>query len=333
MAGRTGSRPGRPSILIDTSEVIATKLCRHQTNPPPIVRDRSRRAANPPGRSPAPVNPRSQRPLLAVARLLGFDSWKELVVELGDDDRPCWNPESDVRYISRAAAEASKLHHGYVGIDHLLLALLNPPEPTKALDVLGALGISYADQLDKVKKWNRPRRKQGRSVNPALQQLLGRSEGIAIAMGSAEVRDEHALLAILYAGDDRRLSTLDPDDIAAVMGRFGVALPGTLPPVLGSPLGPWGPWVYVRRDQLSEVTRKLAELHPPGTLLWGMNKSKWKRDYWYVHGDDAILMEAIVRSVVPEPNDIEVLSIEEGARLENAGAPRRYRDRPRTKNI
>ncbi|MBA2725387.1 MAG: hypothetical protein H0U53_05305 [Actinobacteria bacterium] len=35
--------------------------------------------------------------------------------ELRDDDRSRWNPKSDVQYVSRAAVEASKLHHGYVG--------------------------------------------------------------------------------------------------------------------------------------------------------------------------------------------------------------------------
>jgi len=247
-----------------------------------------------------------------IARELGFGSWKALITELGNDDRPRWNPTSEFEYISRADAEASKLHHGYIGVLHLILALLNPPEPTVVLEVLGALGISYDDELDKVKKWNRPSRKQGRGVNPALQQLLGRCEGIAIGMGAAEMKDEHALLAILYAAYDRLLAALDPDDIAVVMTRFGLAMPGTSPPVLGNPPGPWGPWVYVRRESLSEVTKKLAELHPPGTVWWGMNKSKWKRDSWYVHGEDEIPMERIVRTVLPEPNDIEVLGHKEG---------------------
>ncbi|MGH9895056.1 MAG: hypothetical protein ACREA0_24350, partial [bacterium] len=74
--------------------------------------------------------------------------------------------------------------------------------------------------------------------------------------------------------------------------------------------------------------KKLAELHPPGTVWWGINKSKWKRDYWHVHGEDEIPMESIVRSVLPESNDIEVLTFEEGLKLENASAPRRYRERP-----
>jgi len=98
--------------------------------------------------------------------------------------------------------------------------------------------------------------------------------------------------------------------------------------VLANQPGPWGPWVYVRWESLSEVTNKLAELHPPGTLWWGTNKPKWKRDSWYVHGEDEIPMERIVRTVLPEPNDIEVLGHSDGLKLENAAAPRRYRERP-----
>ena len=98
--------------------------------------------------------------------------------------------------------------------------------------------------------------------------------------------------------------------------------------MLANQPGPWGPWVYVRWESLSEVTNKLAELHPPGTLWWGTNKPKWKRDSWYVHGEDEIPMERIVRTVLPEPNDIEVLGHSDGLKLENAAAPRRYRERP-----
>jgi hypothetical protein len=59
-----------------------------------------------------------------------------------------------------------------------------------------------------------------------------------------------------------------------------------------------------------------------------MNKSKWKRDFWYIQGEDDIPLEEIVRAVLPESRAIEVLTDKEGAELENPAAPRRYRPRP-----
>lgn len=266
---------------------------------------------------------------VTIARELGYKSWKALLEEIDGTGPRRWNPLSDLQFITRADAEATKMSHGYLGVDHLMLALLHPPQPGLASEVLGALGVTYELVLEGVKKTSRRSRKQGRSVNPALQQLLGRSQGIAIGMGATELSDEYVLLAMLYGEHDRISFFVDPDDVLAALHSRGFAIPAVWPSVPATPPGPWGPYVYVNWESLSIVTRELAKRFPPRTVLWGINKSKWKRGHWYVHGEDEIPMEEIVTAILPKSTEVEVLSNDEGSQLENAMAPRRYRDRPR----
>lgn len=265
---------------------------------------------------------------VTIARELGFESWKALLEEIDDTGTRRWNPPSDLQFITRAAAEATKLSHGYMGVDHLMLALLHPPQPGLASDVLGALGVTYELVQERVKKTSRRSRKQGRSVNPAMQQLLGRSQGIAIGMGATELSDEYVLLAMLYGEDDRISFFVDPDDVLAALHSRGLAIPAVWPSVPATPTGPWGPYVYLLWEDLSTVTRELVKRFPPRTVMWGMNKSKWKRGHWYVHGEDEIPLEEIVTTILPKSTEVEVLSNDEGSKLEHAMAPRRYRDRP-----
>jgi hypothetical protein len=268
-----------------------------------------------------------------IARELGFDSWKALLEKLDVRSTRRWNPRSDNQFIARAGHQATKLKHGYVGVDHLVLALLDPPQPGLASDVLGGLGLTHDDELERAKKSNRRSRKQHRTLNPAMLQLLGMSQGIAIGLGSTELSDEHVLLAMLYSDHDRISSVVDPDEVLAALQGRGFFTPVAWPPVPATPTGPWGPFVYLSWDDLSIVTRELAMRFPLGTPTWGMNKSKWKQDHYYIQGEDEIPLEEIVRAVLPESSEIEVLTNKEGAELEKAAAPRRYRPRPNEENV
>jgi hypothetical protein len=176
------------------------------------------------------------------------------------------------------------------------------------------------------------KRKTRTTSTPAYQFILGWAQGIAIGMGSITFTDEHVLLAIVYGdlGGESHLvwHDIDPDEVLTGLRARGVATPSLAPPVAPTPIGPWGPWVYFPVTEFNAVTRELALRHPPGTVHWGTNKSKWKRDYWYVHGEDEIQMEEIVRSAVRDRDLVEVLSNEEASELERSSAPRRYRSKP-----
>ncbi len=177
------------------------------------------------------------------------------------------------------------------------------------------------------------RRKGGRST-PSYHLILGWAQGMAIGMGAASVTDEIALLALAYGtvGMGSILGTfdIDADQVVDRLRAAGVAVPMVAPPISTWLMGPYGPWVYVPRQDLSTVTEAVIAEYPPGRAVWGINKSKWKRDHWYIHGEDEIPMEEIVRKALRgrKGGTIEVLPFAEGAALESAAAPRRYRDRP-----
>ena len=265
---------------------------------------------------------------VTVARELGFESWKALLTEIEGAPRWDWTASSDI--IKRAFAEAQDLRHRYCTDLHFLLALLNPPAPTAAAEVLVELGLSYGGVRDELLRRYRPgRRRAGTSSSPMYQLILGWAQGIAIGMGASSVTAEHVLLATVYGGYGG-VSMLvglgvDPDEVVARLRERGIQTPSLQPPVAPTPGGPSGPWVYFPKDMWSAVTQELVKDYPPGTSHWGTNKSKWKRDHSYVVGEDHIPMEAVVRRVVRDKGSVEVLPYDEGLALENATAPRRYR--------
>jgi hypothetical protein len=267
---------------------------------------------------------------VTIARELGFDSWKALSAEV--EGTPRWDATVSFDISRRAFAEAQELRHGSCTDLHFLLALLKPPAPTASAEVLAELGLSYEAVRDRIAKLGRSRRKRARtSSTPTYQLILGWAQGIAIGMGVSRFTDEHILLAIVYGdyGGESRLDgfEIDPDEVVAGLRARGVRIPSLQPPAASTPIGPSGPWVYFPKERWSAVTQELVKDYPPGTAHWGTNRSKWKRGYWYVNGEDHIPMETIVRRAVKDKGSVEVLPFSEGMPLEKATAPRRYRQR------
>jgi hypothetical protein len=251
-----------------------------------------------------------------IARELGFDSWKALLMEL--EGAPRWDSAVSSDVSRRVFAEAQDLRHRYCTDLHFLLALLRPPAPTPSAEVLAELGLSYEKVRDQIEKWNpRPRRRGSDTVStPTYQLILGGAQGIAIGMDASRVSDEHVLLAFAYSdlGGGSRLESfgIDPDDVVAGLRARGIQVPQLQPPAASTPSGPLGPWVYFPKEEWSAVTQELAKAYPPGTARWGTNRSKWKRGHWYVVGEDHIPIEAIVRRAVKDKGSVEVLSHNEG---------------------
>jgi hypothetical protein len=269
---------------------------------------------------------------VTIARELGFDSWKALLTEV--EGAPRWDATVSSGISRRAFAEAQNLRHRYCTDLHFLLALLKPPQRTASAEVLVELGLTYDKVRDRLAEWDRPRRRwASASSTPTYQLILGWAQGIAIGMGASHFTDEHVLLAVAYgdySGESKLVSLgIDPDEVVAGLWTRGIQIPQLQPPAPSTPIGPMGPWVYFPNEEWSAVTQELAKDHPPGTAHWGTNRSEWKRGHWYVHGEDDIPIETIVRRAVKDQKSVEVLPLNEGMALENATAPRRYRQRLR----
>jgi hypothetical protein len=267
---------------------------------------------------------------VTIACELGFDSWKGLLAKL--EGAPRWDSSASFDISKRAFAEAQNLRHGYCTDWHFLLALLKPPASTVSAEVLANLGLSYERARERMENWDRRRRSRRTSSTQAYQLMLGWAQGIAIGMGVSRFSDEHVLLALVYGdlgGESMLVSfDIDPDEVVSGLRARGIQTPQLQPPAAPTPLGPFGPWVYFPKVEWSAVTQELAKYQPPGTAHWGTNASKWKQGHWYVHGEDHIPMEEIVRGAVKDKKSVEVLSHTEAMKLENADAPSRYRQRP-----
>jgi hypothetical protein len=266
---------------------------------------------------------------VTIARELGFASWGSLVSTI-DDSLPVWDSRSSAQLSQRAFKEARSLKHRYCHVSHFLLALLNPPEPTEAAAVLNQLGLTYDQVKREVSSWEKKSRPSLGVVSaPSYQLILGWSQGIAIGMGQ-RFSDEHSLLALAFGdlGGEPILTwyDVDPADVVELLRDRGVEVPRLKPPALQVPIGPQGPFVYFPAEYFSHVTHELSRHYPPGTSHWGTNRSKWKRGFWYLVGEDDIPMEEIVRRALSgSAGQVEVLTFVEGATLEHANAPRRYR--------
>jgi hypothetical protein len=268
---------------------------------------------------------------VTVAREYGFDSWKDLVAAVEGETVVRWAGDG-LSIIGRAFKEAMSLRQEHCGTDHVLLALLDPPKPTAASQVLQHLGITKEGVAADLERMSRRSRKLSTTSTPALQHVVGMAEGLAIGMGASDITDEHVLLALAYgdlSGQARLLTVdFDADDLVAALRAKRVPVPKVAPHLSERLVGPFGPWVYFPVEDFPAVAKELGGVHPPGTLLWGTNSSKWKKGYWYIHGDDEIDMETLVRRAVRDPSVVEVLTPEDGLRVEGGAAPRRYRARP-----
>src|SRR6202171_2004838 len=124
-----------------------------------------------------------------------------------------------VTAIEKAAfVQAQLLDHGWVGVEHFLLALL--ATPNEASDALAGVGVKYErvrEHLSSVlydPDLPMLTSRKGVSTNPAAQRLMGWAFGFAAASGETKPRPEHWLIAMLYM-DDRGAMWLHPFGVRA----------------------------------------------------------------------------------------------------------------------
>lgn len=184
----------------------------------------------------------------------------------------------------QAFDQARQLDHGWVGPEHLLLALL--AMPSLATDVLAGLGVTYDRVAEYLRDrqpdpdWPKPRyeAKQGLTgPNPAGHQLIGSARGFALAEGHDSPGPEHWLLAMVYSGPGHTVDWVLDDfgtsqrAVHEALRRHGVQVPDVDPPMYRPPR--FSRQIEVSETELESILGLLLEQYPPGSeRRWGF---KW----------------------------------------------------------
>ncbi len=251
-----------------------------------------------------------------VAREHGTAGWQDLVDQLDNsgDAPPRWQPRAQMRVELRMLAFAGRTGVAHVGVEDVLDALAAPPEPTVAARVLAQLGY-----VSPTMEGAEDRRAESTASTPAEQALIAAAAGLAVGLGSHAVTDEHVLLALAFTHVGIALlvrRNLDPDEVVAGLAAAGVAVPRLTPPVPTLPVAPFGPRVYFR-GRGEGLASELLRRYPPGTVTIGFNTSAWKPGWGWVDAEDEVPLEEIVRSVISDPADVEVVPLWQAVEAES----------------
>lgn len=196
------------------------------------------------------------------------------------------------------ASAAAALGHEYVGLEHLLLELLDGKPDDAAQAALVAAGVIAGD----VRRHLEPGGATSRwlTPNPRWYGLMGRAEGLALALGDGIVRSTEVLLAALW--DDGQVAVFDlaggttrravAEALAATGARLPrVALP--VPPEWSEPVSR----LTFPSDDLDAVLEAMNRRHPDG-LHWGWNTNGAERAW--VDAEDGVDLEAVVADLGPQ---------------------------------
>jgi hypothetical protein len=262
-----------------------------------------------------------------VANERGYDTWAALVEAVEGAPLDRWEPPRWGPVLSRAMEQARTRGHEVCGSVHVLLALLEPPQPTVVSQVLAELGVSADDVAARLAPDpGEPPESIGTRTEYTLLDRF--ATGIAVAQGDTRVRDEHVLLALLYAdhsmgGSFVTWAGIDPDEAYDALARRGVAVPPRRPGVVPTPLAPAGPHVYFLWSDAHAVSAAQRERYAPGSRMIGFNHSLWKPRYCYLTAEDDIDLAEMVRGAVADPSTVEVVPNDEAIEREAAADRRR----------
>ena len=263
-----------------------------------------------------------------LASEIGFDSWAELIaaVDKGQGrSLPRWPVDADRNFFGRTLKQSQLFEHGVIGPDEVFLALLQPRQRTAVVEVLEECGFAYDEVRDWLSRrsprspWSKPERREY-ITNPAWSGCIGMAKGLALAAGSAQVRDEDALVALLYQGWlEHHLERVDltAPELVARLAAKGVAIPPLLPSEPEPPRGPMGPRVYFPCEEPG-VTRGLRDAIQ-FRAWWGFNRDEAGR--CYVDGEEDADLPNLVRSLVADPATVEVVPLEQIMRSRGKSAP------------
>lgn len=201
-----------------------------------------------------------------------------------------------------AEREAVAMGYPFIGVEHVVLALLSDLPDDLAGQVLRNSGLHHDSVAAKVvKSWTNglpsspPRAGVvSAQASPRCRELLGRAEGLA--GGPGQVRSHHGLIAFLWCRDGLAVLELESwgaTEAAVVQALAEVGVPLPTVPRPAPDRTPWGEPVFVPLDRYRDVVRALKKDLDAGT--WGCNSHDGRA---WVHAHAHIDLQAIVDRVL-----------------------------------
>jgi ATP-dependent Clp protease ATP-binding subunit ClpC len=146
----------------------------------------------------------------------------------------------NVRVLTQAYDEADRLKHGWVGVEHLLLAILRSDSAEDrcarvALEESGVSATAFETALLERLRDEATPPSSGVSLTPRAYTVMGRADGLALAAGHDSVGGTEVLLAILWEPHSLARTTLTdlgvpPASVTEVLARSGASVPAGDPP-------------------------------------------------------------------------------------------------------
>jgi ATP-dependent Clp protease ATP-binding subunit ClpA len=213
----------------------------------------------------------------------------------------------------KAAEEARRLRHNWLGPCHYLLALA--AEPSLATEAMAELGLTrdrLAEGFGPMNTVNGRRIRYFKSkwitTNPAAHNMQGWAKGFAAASGRRKPSPEDWLLAIIYRDRGMVGSVLHELGVsfAAIVDalrRRGVKVPDFEPEE-------YRPWrghytVEVARSEWQAVVDALSDKHPAGSeWRWGFNSRRDRPGKIQFSAEDGIELEAIVAATLSRKSQL-----------------------------
>lgn len=208
---------------------------------------------------------------------------------------------------SAAIGQAKRLGHGWVGWQHMLLALLSGALGDPAREALDACGATL-EVVESHFVSSHPRSTPvGQAIRPNAHfcTLRGRAEGLALAAGVGDVRPVDVLVSLLW---DDMMGTLDVlsdlgitrSSVRDALVARGVNVP--LAPLREPVTRPLSERVDVPMSEVDAVIQLLAARHPPGTEVWGFNHDGERA--WFL-AEERIDLQGIVNEALAPPTGSE----------------------------
>lgn len=181
-------------------------------------------------------------------------------------------------FLFRAGDEAARLNHGWVGPEHVLLAILARPTESVAAAVLNELGITHERFSERLvaeiasgDPGAAPTAENGTSTSPVWHELIGRADGLAAGLGSAAVTADHLVIAFVWEPDSgvelEQMFDVKRETIIDALQAAGVATPTVAmrPSPVANTRGQQR--VFVPADRVVQIAGMLGDRLPRGSGL------------------------------------------------------------------